>query len=81
MVTPLNREPIGVVIRFKDDYSATLILGKDEKTGIVQEQDRFYHKGRRYAVAVFDDQGEYVNLTFPDGSELYGLKKEIFEVV
>lgn len=32
-------------------------------------------------MAIFDDQGEYVNLTFPDGSELYGLKKDLFEVV
>ena len=34
-----------------------------------------------YPVSVFDDRGEYVNLSFPDGSELYGLKKKLFEVV
>ena len=81
MKTPLNSEPIRVVIRFKDDYSATLIMGTDKKTGIVQERDEFFPRGRRYPVVVFDDQGEYVNLTFSDGSELYGLKKELFEVV
>jgi len=81
MKTPLNSEPIRVIIRFKDDCSATLILGTDKKTGIVQEQDEFFEKDKRYPVAVFDDQGEYVNLTFPDGSELYGLRKEHFEVV
>ena len=81
MTSPLNTEPIRVVIRFRDDYSATLILGTDGKTGIVRERDEFFRKGERYPVAVFDDQGEYVNLTFPDGSELYGLKKELFEVV
>ena len=81
MPSPLNREPIRAVIRFRDDYSATLILGTDRKTGIVRERDESFRKGKRYPVAVFDDQGEYVNLTFPDGSELYGLKKELFEVV
>jgi hypothetical protein len=76
----LNEEPIQVVIRFKDDYSATLIIGRDKRTGIVQERDEFFIAGEPHEVAVFDDQGEYVNLTFADGSELYGLKKELFDV-
>ncbi|MBI3986039.1 MAG: hypothetical protein HY343_03925 [Lentisphaerae bacterium] len=80
-MTSLNKEPIAVVIRFKENYSATLILGRDKKTGIIQERDEFFQGGKDYQVSVFDDQGEYVNLTFPNGSELYGLKKEQFEVV
>jgi hypothetical protein len=77
----LNKEPIAAVIRFKEDYSATLILGIDKKTGIQQERDQFFHAGQEYEIAVFNDFGDYVNLTFADGSELYGLKKKQFEVV
>jgi hypothetical protein len=78
--TPTNKEPIQVVIRFKHDYSATLIYGEHGTTGFVQERDKLFQKGREYPVAVLDDEGEYVNLTFPDGSELYGLDKGVFEV-
>ena len=80
-MTALNKEPIAVVIKFKDDFSATLLDGVDKETGVRQEHDEFFHGGREYKVSVFNDMGEYVNLTFPNGSELYGLKKEQFEVV
>lgn len=76
----LHDEPDQVVIRFKDDYHATLILVTDKRTGIVQERDEFFTAGEPYEVAVFDDHGQYVNLTFPDGSELHRLKKKLFEV-
>ena len=76
----LYEEPDRVVIRFKDDYHATLILVTDKRTGIVQERDEFFTAGEPYEVAVFDDHGQYVNLTFPDGSELHRLKKKLFEV-
>ena len=56
-------------------------LNREPFRVIIQERDEIFQKGRRYPVAIFDDQGEYVNLTFPDGTELYGLKKELFEVV
>jgi hypothetical protein len=77
----LNKEPIAAVIRFKEDYSATLILGTDKRTGITQERDQLFHADQEYEIAVFNDFGDYVNLTFADSSELYGLKKEQFVVV
>jgi hypothetical protein len=77
----LNKEPIAAVIRFKKDYSVTLVKAPDRKTGIAQERDEFFHAGQEHEIAVFNDFGEYVNLAFGDGSELYGLKKEDFEVV
>ena len=77
----MNKEPVPVVIRFKHDYSATLIFGEHGTTGFVQERDKLFQKGKEYPVADLDDEGEFVNLTFPDGSELYGLKKECFEVI
>ena len=76
----LHEEPDHVVIRFKDDYHATLRLVTDKRTGVVQERDEFFTAGEPYEVAVFDDHGQYVNLTFPDGSELHRLKKKLIEV-
>lgn len=76
----LHDEHGPVVIRFKDDYHATLIQATDKRGGIVQERDEFFAAGEPCEVAYFDDHGQYVNLTFPDGSELHKLKKNLIEV-
>jgi hypothetical protein len=76
----LHDEPGPVVIRFKDDYHATLIQAMDKRSGIVQERDEFFTAGEPYEVAVFDDHGQYVDLTLPDGSELHRLKRSLIEV-
>ena len=81
MTTPLHKEPFHITIRFKADYSATLIMGRDRKSGVMQEQDETFPAGEHYDVVLFDDQGEYVSLKFKTGGELYGLKKELFDVV
>lgn len=58
-----------------------MIGSPDRRTGIVRERDQFFRAGEEYEVAVFNDFGDYVNLVFAGGAELYGLKKELFEVV
>ena len=78
----IAKDPIDVTIRFIRDYSVTLLKGQDPRTGCTVEQDEFFPAGTECDVAVFNDQGEYVNLLLlDDGWELYGLKKTDFTVV
>jgi hypothetical protein len=70
-------------IRFKNDYSATIIMfyDKDKDMDEQDEFDEFFHAGKEIEVDIWDDQGEYVNVQFIDGEWLFGLKKEDFEIV
>jgi hypothetical protein len=37
--------------------------------------------GYRFEGDIVDDQGEYVSFQFGDGSMIFGLKKELYEVI
>jgi hypothetical protein len=70
-----------VEIKFKDDYSCTLIIAYDEKNDCPIEEDETFPAGSIEEVNILEDYGEYISVQFGDGSCLYGLKKEHFDIV
>jgi hypothetical protein len=68
-------------IKFLKDCGFTITEGYDEKNDIPIEVDEDFKKGEVFDGDLVDDEGEYINFQFGDGSMVYGLKKELYEVI
>jgi len=69
-------------IKFLEDCSMEVVANFDEiRDVIVERSDETFYKGDIVEGDIFNDEGEYVNFQFGNGSCVFGLKKNLFEIV
>jgi hypothetical protein len=68
-------------IRFLKDCGFTVIESVDPKTNLPVEYDETFIEGEVASGDIVDDSGDYVSFRFSDGAMIFGLKKELFEII
>jgi len=68
-------------IRFKKDCELEVIENFDEKNETTQSVNETFIEGEVVDGDVVDDEEGYVSFQFGDGSMVFGLQKELFDVI
>ena len=68
-------------IRFTKDCGFTVIESVDDEGETTSQYDETFIKDEVMEGDIVDDEGEYVSFQFGDSSMIFGLKKELFEIV
>lgn len=67
-------------IKIKKECGFEVVESVDEHD-VVQSYDETFKPNEIFEGDIVDDQGEYVSFQFGDGSMIFGLKKELYEVI
>ena len=67
-------------IKLLKDCGFTVVEGIDDADNPI-EVDENFHKDEIIDGKIIDDSDEYVSFQFEDGSMVFGLKKELFEII
>lgn len=70
-----------MIIRFNCKCLFEIVESYDEDTDTTQTYDQTFEKDDTVEVDLVDDKGETTDMQFANGDMLYGLKKELYEVV
>jgi len=65
----------------KRNCGFNVVESYDEKTDTTNEIDVSFKKGEIAEGDLEDDRGDSINFQFGDGSMLYGLKKNLYDVI
>ena len=68
-------------IKFLKDCGMEIVESYDEVNDTAERYDETFHAGDVVEGDIFNDEGSYVNFQFGDGSCVFGLRKEDFEVI
>lgn len=68
-------------IKFLKDLGMSIVESYDELHDTSESYDETFHAGEVVEGDIFNDEGSYVNFQFGDGSCVFGLSKEDYEVV
>ena len=69
-----------MIIRFKEDCGFW-VESYDKETEITEGRDETFKASEEVVGKIVIDHGDYVSFQFSNGSMIYGLKRELFEVV
>ena len=68
-------------IRFKQNCGFTVIESVDDNGEPTSQYDETFITDEVLEGDIVDDEGDYVSFQFGDSSMIFGLKKELFEIV
>ena len=70
-------------IKFLKDCGFTVVeqVIDNKREDVIEDYDESFSVGEIFEGDIVDDHGNYVSFQFGDGSMIFGLKKELYEVV
>lgn len=68
-------------IRFKETCLLEIVTSYDEVEDEARTEDETFPEGEVHEIDVFEDRGETICIQFGDGSCIYGLPKDLIEVL
>jgi hypothetical protein len=68
-------------IQFKQDCGFTVVESVNDEGEVTNEYDETFTKDEVIDGDIVDDNGAYCSFQFGDSSMIFGLKKELFEII